>query len=182
MERLHRYGILCRETAAPLPWGEALEMLRAWEFTGRVRRGYFVRGLSGAQFVLSEDLGTLTAYLEAPSPDALWLNAADPFQAWGRFLPHEAGRSFLLVPGSAVCLIEGRAAAVLERQGERLRLLEPEKAEAALSSLTDAFRAGTLFPELDFLRCRQVEGADEDALRRAGFRREALDFILWKEG
>ena len=36
-------------------WAQALEILRVWEYTGRIRRGYFVEGMSGAQFVRSED-------------------------------------------------------------------------------------------------------------------------------
>ena len=35
-----------------LTWREALEILRVWEYTGgRVRRGYFIEGMSGAQFI-----------------------------------------------------------------------------------------------------------------------------------
>lgn len=47
-------------------WGDALELLRIWEYTGRVRRGYFVRGMSGAQFVRSQDYeGIVHALAEA---------------------------------------------------------------------------------------------------------------------
>ncbi len=61
-----RKKILCRETYEKFPegpaWGEALDVLRIWEYTGRVRRGYFVRGMSGAQFVRSQDYeGTVWA-------------------------------------------------------------------------------------------------------------------------
>ncbi len=60
-----RYVILCRETAAAcrLPWQEALALLRVQEYTGQVRRGYFVRGLSGAQFIRKEDFESVTAFL-----------------------------------------------------------------------------------------------------------------------
>lgn len=49
LERLFdRVVIICRETAQGLSWGAALLVLRVWEYTGYVRRGYFINGLSGA--------------------------------------------------------------------------------------------------------------------------------------
>ncbi len=63
-----RYLILCRETAAAccLPWQEALNLLRVQEYTGQVRRGYFVRGLSGAQFIRGKDFESVTYTLMHP--------------------------------------------------------------------------------------------------------------------
>lgn len=180
-QALGRYGVLSKETATPLPWREALELLRQWEFTGRVRRGYFVQGLSGAQFVDGRVFDALTAQLENPVAEPVWLNAADPLQAWGRFLPHQIGQSFLLVPGTAVCLLAGRPVALAERQGESLRALDPSQAQTALLALREAFLEGRLFPGLDYLRCRQYEAGLVPALQAAGFQREALEYVLWKD-
>ena len=49
--------ILCRETVASwnMSWQAALSVLRIREYTGQVRRGYFVEGLSGAQFIREKD-------------------------------------------------------------------------------------------------------------------------------
>ena len=49
--------IACRETVAAcgLSWQDALSVLRIWEYTGQARRGYFVEGLSGAQFIRGSD-------------------------------------------------------------------------------------------------------------------------------
>ena len=51
---LNRYGIVSREVAAAenLPGGFAAvyKVLREMEETGKLRRGYFIEGLSGAQF------------------------------------------------------------------------------------------------------------------------------------
>ena len=69
-----RRVLLCRETAEDIPWGEALEELRVWEYTGRVRRGYFVRGLSGAQFIREGDHAAAMAALESPDGEPVWLN------------------------------------------------------------------------------------------------------------
>ena len=52
---LERYGVVSREVALaedlPGGWGPVYRVLRSMEEAGRVRRGYFVEGLSGAQFV-----------------------------------------------------------------------------------------------------------------------------------
>ena len=54
---LERYGVVSREAVASegLPGGftPLYQTYKALEETGRVRRGYFVEGLSGAQFALS---------------------------------------------------------------------------------------------------------------------------------
>src|SRR5439155_7690502 len=55
---LRRYGVVARELAVldpwMLPWRVLYEVLSRMEMTGEVRRGYFVEGLSGAQFALPE--------------------------------------------------------------------------------------------------------------------------------
>ncbi|HMB05055.1 MAG TPA: DEAD/DEAH box helicase, partial [Isosphaeraceae bacterium] len=55
---LERYGVLTRETAALDPWAPAWRDLVPWlaraELRGELRRGYFVEGLSGVQYALSE--------------------------------------------------------------------------------------------------------------------------------
>lgn len=130
MERcFDRYLILCRETAAAwgLPWQEALRILRVWEYTGQARRGYFVRGLSGAQFIRRQDFEAVTARLMHPEEEIVWLNAADPMQPWGKWLAHEPERSFINVPGTAVAFRGGLPVAVFERQGKTFRWLEHEE-------------------------------------------------------
>src|SRR5262249_15001799 len=55
---LHRYGVAARELALldpwMPPWRVLYEVLSRLELAGDVRRGYFVEGLSGAQFALPE--------------------------------------------------------------------------------------------------------------------------------
>jgi ATP-dependent Lhr-like helicase len=63
--------ILCRETVRNIPgcnisWDAALEVLRMWEYTGRVRRGYFVSGMSGAQYIRAQDFEQVTRALDRP--------------------------------------------------------------------------------------------------------------------
>ncbi|MDR3120094.1 MAG: DEAD/DEAH box helicase, partial [Clostridiales bacterium] len=116
--------LLCRETAPELLWARALEVLRVWEYTGLVRRGYYIEGLSGAQFVRERDFPRVTAALAQTQPtgETLWLPAPDPAQQWGKALAHLPGRAFLNVPGTVVGLRAGLPIAVFERQGQTLRV------------------------------------------------------------
>ncbi len=173
--------LICRESALRVPWFRALETLRVWEYTGRARRGYFVAGISGIQFIREEDYGAVTAGLNALEGEPLWLHAVDPAQAWGRVLPHIEGRSFLCVPGCAVCLVEGRPVAALEQGGRRLRVFEPACAPAALSALARDYRQGFVFYGKERLTIREGAEGFADALARAGWMREALDWVIWKD-
>ncbi|MFQ7552796.1 MAG: hypothetical protein ACLRMZ_24005 [Blautia marasmi] len=134
-----------REQGSYPDWKQALEVLRIWEFTGRVRRGYFVRGLSGAQFIRKQDYKGIVQALAHPDPQIIWLNAADPMQLWGKVLEHLEGRSFLNVPGTAVALQGGIPVMVLERQGKVLRVLEDTDPKAVLKEFVLAFREKALF-------------------------------------
>ena len=100
LERLFdRFAIVCRETAGGvLDWGAALGLLRVWEFTGRVRRGYFVEGLSGMQHIRDREYAGVTAALDRTEDRLVWLPAVDPAQPWGKSLAHREGFSFLNVP------------------------------------------------------------------------------------
>ena len=175
-----RWGVLCRETAAAeeMSFGEALTLLRRMEYTGEARRGYFVRGLSGAQFVRAKDFERISERLRQPDGDCLCLCAADPAQAWGRILPLDrAGDSaFLCVPGTVVVLEAGQVALIVERQGAALR--SPRGSEAAVMALAAAFRAGKIYPHLRILTVREYPADIAPWLQKAGFIREMRDYVL----
>ena len=126
------------------------------------------------------DFAAVTSGLNAHDSEPLWLQANDPAQAWGSVLNHEAGRSFLCVPGTAVCLLDGEPVAVLEQGGRRLRVFEKEHAARALAALTRDYRAGFVFGGRERLTIREGARGFEDALREAGWLPEALDWTLWK--
>jgi len=191
MERcFDRYLILCRETAAAwgLPWQEALRLLRVWEYTGQARRGYFVRGLSGAQFLRRQDFESVTARLTRPQAELCWLNAADPMQPWGKLLAHEPGRSFLNVPGTAVGFRDGLPVAVFERQGKVLRLLGTEERRRgespdgvpALALFAEEFRSGRIFPGKKRVSVKEYPEQAAEALAAGGFSREIQDYVLYR--
>lgn len=198
MERcFERYLILCRETAAAwgLSWTEALRILRVWEYTGQVRRGYFVRGLSGAQFLRRQDFESVTGRLMYPGTETAWLNAADPMQPWGKLLSHEPGRSFVNVPGTAVAFQGGLPVAVFERQGrvlrcfgteelresdsERSRLRENELKEL-LTLFAQEYRGGRIFPGKKRVSVKEYPAQAADALAAGGFLHEVQDYVLYR--
>jgi len=157
-----------------------MELLRIWEYTGRVRRGYFVEGMSGAQFIRKEEYEGITAVLKTPEDEVVWLNAWDPAQIWGKALEQPEGRDFLNVPGTAAGLRSGRIAAVMERQGKVLRVFETEVLEQVLKEFIKEFQGKALFPELKRLILKEYPKESEDVLRGAGFVKEMNDYVLYR--
>jgi ATP-dependent Lhr-like helicase len=181
LERLFDRAVLvCRETVEDLGWSEALGVLRVWEFTGRVRRGYFIEGLSGMQFIRDREYAGITAALEVPDSRLVWLPAVDPAQPWGKSLKHPDGRSFLNVPGTAVALASGLPVAVFERQGRMLRVFDPAALPEALGAFVRDFTRRRLFPGQSRLTVQHYPPESAQALSAAGFVTEMRDYVLYR--
>lgn len=172
--------ILCRETAQGLNWSNAVKVLRVWEYTGRVRRGYFVRGLSGMQYIRDKDFAGITFELEHPDDEIVWLTAVDPAQPWGKYLAHFEGRTFMNVPGTAVALRAGVPVAVFERQGKTLRVFDNACLSDALKGFAQDYAAQRIFPTVRHLTVKEYPPEAPDALKSAGFVREMLDYVLYR--
>jgi ATP-dependent Lhr-like helicase len=132
---LDRHGLVTRShvLAESLPGGFAglYPVLSRMEEVGRVRRGYFVEGLGGAQFALPGAVDRLRA--PAATSGVIGLASSDPANPYGAALPwpsangdrSEAGEARLArSAGSYVFLVDGALAGYLERGGRRLTLLE----------------------------------------------------------
>lgn len=173
--------ILSKETTAAcgLSWQEALSVLRVWEYTGQARRGYFVKDLSGAQFILGKDYESVVRRLQEPQKKLVWINAADPAQCWGKVLPHKEGRSFINVPGTAVACYGGLPVAVMERQGKVLRIWEAELQEECLRLFAEKFRRGSIFSDRKRIVVKEYPDTAAEALHKAGFRKEMQDYVLY---
>ncbi|MES9605796.1 DEAD/DEAH box helicase [Actinomadura sp. NPDC000929] len=171
---LERYGIVIRGAVAaertPGGFSAVYPVLRAFEETGRCRRGYFVEGLGAAQFALPGAVDRLRALrpAAAAAPDdisALWetpgkpavralvLAAADPANPYGAALPwperadevasgHKPGRK----AGALVVLVEGRLVLYVERGGRTLLTWDddPGVLQPAVDALALAVREGAL--------------------------------------
>lgn len=176
-----RYVILCRETAFAygLPWQEALSLLRVQEYTGQVRRGYFVKRLSGTQFIRRNDFQAVTALLLHPQEEILWLNAADPMQPWGKMLLHEQGKAFMNIPGTAAAFRGGLPAVLFERQGKTLRVFESANLEKCLCLFSEEFRKRRIFNGKKRIVVKEYPDMAADALIKSGFIREMGDYVLY---
>lgn len=121
---LQRYGVLTREEASGegIPGGFAAiyPVLRTMEEGGRIRRGYFVEGLGGAQFALPGAVDRLRARGEDPAPIVL-LAATDPANAYGVTLPWPSlkGRP-ARAAGAYVALDGGDLKLFVERGGRSI--------------------------------------------------------------
>ncbi len=120
MALLERHGILAREMlsaeSAPISWNEVAFALRRLEYAGAIRRGWFVRSLSGEQYALPEAVEMLHAArnlsLARERPYAL--SAIDPANPYGAMLPgcgiaREAANIVVIRGGRVVAGLHGRA-------------------------------------------------------------------------
>ncbi len=156
---LQRYGIVAREMALmdarALPWRILYEVLSRMELVGDVRRGYFVEGLSGAQFALPEaarQLQDLCLPSNAAAPVVL-LHSLDPANLYGSGAPFDVAlldggvRSLLRRPGNWLVLRAGRPVLLIEQQGRRLTALPSASREdvaAAVGRLPSLSGRGSL--------------------------------------
>ena len=134
LQLLERNGVLTRESvlAEGVEGGFAgiYPVLKALEERGHARRGYFVAGLGAAQFALPGAVDRLRAEREVgEGAAAVVLAATDPAQVYGGALPwpESAGRP-ARAAGSLVMVVDGEAAAYLDRGGRGL-LTFPAAAE-----------------------------------------------------
>jgi ATP-dependent Lhr-like helicase len=117
---LERDGILAREMlsveSAQISWSEISFALRRLEYAGTIRRGWFVRSLSGEQYALPEavemlrESRNLTVARERPYA----LSAIDPANPYGAMLPgcgtaREASNVVVIRAGHVIAGLQSRA-------------------------------------------------------------------------
>jgi ATP-dependent Lhr-like helicase len=182
---LHRHGVLTRGAVVTerLPGGFAgvYSVLKAYEESGRCRRGYFVEGLGGAQFARPGAVDRLRGLSDRPrTPQTLVLAASDPANPYGAALAwpvrdderagHRPGRK----AGAVVVLIDGALAVYVEKGGRTLLTYsdDAEVLQPAVDALALAVREGLL----GRLTVERADGGDvfqtpvAQALTAAGFR------------
>jgi ATP-dependent Lhr-like helicase len=125
------------------PWRVLYEVLSRMELRGSVRRGYFVEGLSGAQFALPEAM-TWLQDLHLPSTAAapvLLLHSLDPANLYGSGAPLDVPlldggtRPLLRRTGNWLTLRAGRPILLIEGHGARLTALPSASAEDVASAV-----------------------------------------------
>ncbi len=125
---LERHGLVTRDTVSGegIPGGftALYPVLREMEQTGRVRRGYFVEGLGGAQFAKPGAVDRLRSEVDG---SVVTLAAADPANPYGSVVswpetPFRVSRS----AGAYVVLVDGEPGLFLERGGRSAVLFDVE--------------------------------------------------------
>ena len=120
LKLLERHGILAREMlgveSTHISWSEIAFALRRLEYGGTIRRGWFVRSLSGEQYALPEAVEMLHAArtLIPAREKPVALSAIDPANPYGVVIPgcgiaREAGNVVVLRAGRVIAGLQGRA-------------------------------------------------------------------------
>ena len=146
---LERHGIVSREAASleSLPGGFSgvYPILRSMEEAGKLRRGYFVEGIGGAQFAFPGAVDRLRG-LRQPKhePMVTIMSAADPANPYGWILPWpEKAKSTSRKPkrnaGARLVMVDGTPAVFMDRGGVIVTFAEaePTMLERAFEKLKD---------------------------------------------
>jgi ATP-dependent Lhr-like helicase len=125
---LNRYGIVTRELwkreRPPVSWRSVYLELKKLEFRGEARRGYFVRGLGGAQFAAPAAVELLRATAAQDPADApvVVLAASDPANVYSLGIAPELRDPLSRPRGGGALLVTraGRVAISVEGRGRRI--------------------------------------------------------------
>ncbi len=179
---LARYGIVSREMwrreRPAIGWRSIYRELKRLEFRGDVRRGYFVRGLAGAQFALPEAVELLRAD-DAQAGDAIVMSVNDPSNVYSLPMPQDPARDPFVKPrsrGALLVTIDGVVVMIAERRGARVAV-RPETPDADVTRAAGALAEYLLARTTKDLIVETIDGvpasgsARLDAFVAAGFRR-----------
>jgi len=183
---LHRYAIVSREIAQAegIPWGEVYPVLDTLENTGRVKRGYFIKGLSGIQYALPQALARLDA-LPAPSGQYWALAWPDPANPMRYITGRPETAEAKIPPGDYLVFKDGKP--ILTASGRKLRLqtLEPlsmPEVEKGIKTLITA-----LYPAYQDEKIivssyngePALESPVREVLEEMGFESGYREMVLW---
>jgi len=198
---LEGYGVvaknLVQRTGEPqIVWSRLYSAYQRMELAGEIQRGYFVEGLSGAQFALPEvvdrllGLGrrTQTDDLSRQKPTAVLVNACDPAYLFSASGPFDKGFGRLSrIPSNYVVLLNGMPAVTVELASGTLSVrpdLASEELQLALNELVHLvdspwpirpYRKVTL----RYFGTQPILGSSiEPILREIGFERELHSLTL----
>ncbi|MEM7157609.1 MAG: DEAD/DEAH box helicase [Myxococcota bacterium] len=192
---LERHGLVTREAAAleELPGGfsAVYRVLKAMEEAGKVRRGYFVEQLGGAQFASPGAVDRIRAVRD-PGEDetVVVLSAIDPANPYGWLLPWpvrgetERSKTPRRVAGASVVFVGGEAVLYLDKGGKRLRTFVAADDPVCLSTAMGALAKVAARKRGRTLRIETVDGEPArtsrfaDALRDADFRSDVRGLTL----
>jgi ATP-dependent Lhr-like helicase len=185
---LTRYGIVTRNwwrrERPPVPWRSIYLELKRMEFRGEVRRGYFVRGLAGAQFALPEAVEQLRATEPDSAAPFVVIAASDPANPYALELEGVDLESLTRPRGRGALLVtrEGRVGMAVEGRGRRITIAtwmtDGDVTAAAAALLAHLRMSHALSARPRDVEVETIDGLHAAAMRwteafvKAGFRRE----------
>jgi ATP-dependent Lhr-like helicase len=196
---LERYGVVTRDAVAAEGvrggFGAVYPVYREMEERGRVRRGYFVEGLGGAQFAIAGAVDRLRSMRSDPSgvgskdPQTLLLAATDPANPYGAALawPRDESRhsrSPSRAAGAYVVVHDGALVLYLERGGKSLLTFASFDDEAVAMATVTALRQLVDDGRLKRLQIEKVDGepiaesSHRTRLAGLGFRQAYKGYVL----
>jgi ATP-dependent Lhr-like helicase len=186
---LGRWGVVSREAVTVEGmtggFGAVAPVFRAMEEAGRIRRGYFVEGLTGAQYANPSAVEALRAARADGAHEAITLSAVDPANPYGALLPWPGDSPApRRVAGARVILVDGVPALYLEKGGRKLRFFPAADDPACLAAAFAELKSVARSRRHGQLRITEVDG--EPALRsrylstleKLGFRIEPSGIVL----
>jgi ATP-dependent Lhr-like helicase len=187
---LERYGIVSREMwrreRPAIGWRSIYHELRRLEFRGDVRRGYFVRGLSGAQFALPQAIELLRA--DDPRGEAVVISATDPANVYTLPMPQDPARDPFVRPrsrGALLVLVRGTVVMIADRRGARI-VVRPDTSNEIVALATKALLARLLEQSDRDIVVETIDGQPAsgsrfiDVFRDAGFRRGTVGLRYYR--
>jgi ATP-dependent Lhr-like helicase len=189
---LDRYGIVTRDwwrrERPAVSWRLIYRELRRLELRGEVRRGYFVRGLAGAQFASAAAVDALRAAASDPAAPVVTMSASDPANAYALALAvDESDRPSIARPRGRGALLVTRGGRVImsaEGRGRRIAVA-PGTADDDVRAAAESLVAHLSLPSIGGVRRHdlEIETIDGAAATRSpyaaafvavGFRRDGL--------
>jgi len=187
---LERYGIVSREMwrreRPAIAWRSIYRELRRLEFRGDVRRGYFVRGLSGAQFALPQAIELLRA--DDSSDDAVAISATDPANVYTLPMPQDPARDAFVRPrsrGALLVLVRGVVVMIADRRGSRV-VVRPDTSDETVGLALKALLLRLLEQSDRDIVVETIDGQPAsgsrfiDVFRDAGFRRGTVGLRYYR--
>lgn len=196
---LERHGVVTRDAVVAEGvnggFGAVYPVYREMEERGRVRRGYFVEGLGGAQFAVAGAIDRLRSMRRepgaatSPATATVLLSAADPANPYGAALawPRDEARhkrSPSRAAGAYVVLHDGDLVLYLEKGGKSLLTFAPFEDRAVAASAIGVLRGLLAEGQLKRLQIERLDGLpvgesdQRGRLAELGFRQSYRGYVL----
>ena len=195
---LDRYAIVTRDwwrrERPPVGWRAIYRELKRLEYRGEVRRGYFVEGMSGAQFALPEAVERLRAQpdLDGDAP-IIVMSAADPANPYTLPLESIARGSLVRPRGAGALLLTRRGRVIMNAEGRGRRIsIAPDASDADITEaarlLGDYLTRGTPAgartgrdPRIELVNGEPAgASAHAEAIMDAGWRRATDGLVFYR--